>query len=75
MSQKTEDGAKLYIDGKHIDIEVGELHCYLPSDVKHYVTTAEGDTPRIMWMFGYQVSKKEFLNVKERFEDALATAN
>lgn len=75
MSQKTEDGAKLYIAGEHIDIEVGELHCYLPSDVKHYVTTAEGDTPRIMWMFGYQVSKKDFLNVKERFEDELAITN
>ena len=60
MSQKADDGAKLYIAGEHIDIEVGELHCYLPSDVPHYVTTAQGQTPRIMWMFGYQITKEQF---------------
>ena len=60
LSQKADDGAELYIAGKHIDIEVGELHCYLPSDVPHYVTTAKGLTPRIMWMFGYQCSKDRF---------------
>jgi hypothetical protein len=75
MSQKADDGAKLYIAGEHIDIEVGELHCYLPSDVPHYVTTAQGQTPRIMWMFGYQVSKENFLTLKKGFEDELATTN
>jgi hypothetical protein len=60
MSQKAELGADLYIGNKHIDVEVGELHCYLPSDVPHYVTTAKGRTPRIMWMFGYQCSKDRF---------------
>ena len=60
LSQKADDGAKLYIAGEHIDIEVGELHCYLPSDISHYVTTAQGQTPRIMWMFGYQITKEQF---------------
>ena len=60
MSQQADLGADLYIGNKHIDVEVGELHCYLPSDVSHYVTTAKGRTPRIMWMFGYQCSKDRF---------------
>jgi hypothetical protein len=60
MSQKTEEGAELYLDDERIDVEVGELHCYLPSDIPHYVTAAKGNTPRIMWMFGYQCSKERF---------------
>ena len=63
MSQKAESGAALYIGGKHVDIEVGELHCYLPSAVPHYVTTAQGQTPRIMWMFGYQVTPERFSQI------------
>jgi hypothetical protein len=71
MTQAADAGAELFIGGEKIDVGVGDLHCYLPSDVEHYVTTAEGDTPRIMWMFGYQISKEDFLKIKERAEDAL----
>jgi hypothetical protein len=72
MTQSADAGAELFIGGEKIDIGVGDLHCYLPSDVEHYVTKAKGNTPRIMWMFGYQISKQEFLQIKERAEDALA---
>jgi hypothetical protein len=75
MTRAADAGAELFIGGEKIDIGVGDLHCYLPSDVEHYVTTAEGDTPRIMWMFGYQISKENFLKIKERFENELAVAN
>jgi len=67
MTQAADDGAELFIDGEKINIGVGDLHCYLPSDVEHYVTTAKGETPRIMWMFGYQISKNEWLKVAENF--------
>lgn len=60
MTQAADRGAKLYIDDEHIDVEVGELHCYLPSTVPHYVTKVEGQTPRIMWMFGYKCDKERF---------------
>lgn len=63
MTQAADAGAELFIGGEKIDIGVGDLHCYLPSDVEHYVTEAEGVTPRIMWMFGYQISKPEFSNL------------
>ena len=60
MTQAADDGAQLFIGGKQIDIGVGDLHCYLPSNVEHYVTPAKGATPRIMWMFGYQITKEQF---------------
>ena len=76
MTQSADAGAELYIGGEKIDIGVGDLHCYLPSDVEHYVTEAKGNTPRIMWMFGYQISKAEFLQLKERHEqNDLATTD
>jgi hypothetical protein len=60
MTQKADSGAKLYIKEEHIDVDVGELHCYLPSRESHYVTKVEGQTPRIMWMFGYKCSQTRF---------------
>lgn len=60
MTQAADDGAQLFIGGKQIDIGVGDLHCYLPSDMEHYVTPVKGATPRIMWMFGYQITKEQF---------------
>jgi hypothetical protein len=60
MTQAADAGAELFIGGEKINIGVGDLHCYLPSDVEHYVTEVQGDTPRIMWMFGYQISKEQW---------------
>lgn len=66
MTRKADAGAELYINNEKIDVGVGDLHCYLPSDLWHYVTEAQGDTARIMWMFGYQISKQEWLQILER---------
>lgn len=60
VSKNSEIGGELFIGGEKIDIGVGDLHCYLPSDVEHYVTTTEGNTPRILWMFGYKCEKDRF---------------
>jgi hypothetical protein len=68
MTQAADDGAKLFINGKKIDIGVGDLHCYLPSNVEHYVTKVQGNTPRIMWMFGYQFSIKQFTTLQESWK-------
>jgi hypothetical protein len=64
MTQAADDGAELFIGGHKIDIEVGELHCYLPSYAEHYVTEVKGSTPRIMWMFGYQTTPERFAQIK-----------
>lgn len=52
MTQAAESGGILYVDGKAIDINVGDLHCYYPSEQVHSVTDVEGNTPRVLWMFG-----------------------
>lgn len=60
MTRDADAGGELYIGGNKIDIGVGDLHCYLPSAVEHYVTPVEGNTSRIMWMFGYKMSLEDF---------------
>ena len=51
---------QVYVENNKIDIEVGELHCYLASDYEHYVTEVKGETPRILWMFGAYVPKEDW---------------
>lgn len=63
LTRKSDFGAQLYIEDDYIDIEVGELHCYLPSSIRHRVTQAEGTKSRIMWMFGYQMSIQQFSDI------------
>jgi hypothetical protein len=60
MTRSAESGGELYVGGNKIDINVGDLHCYLPSTVEHYVTEVKGQTPRVLWMFGYQCSIERF---------------
>lgn len=60
LTQKAEYGGDLYINGKYIDIEIGELHCYLVSEIPHEVTKVFGDTHRIMWMFGAEVPAEDW---------------
>jgi len=64
MTTDTEKGGQLYVGGSHIQIQAGDLHCYLASSEQHYVTTVEGDTPRILWMFGYQVTANRFKQIQ-----------
>ena len=60
MTRGADAGGKLYVGGLHVDIGVGDLHCYLASAVPHYVTQVEGNTARVLWMFGYQTTIERF---------------
>lgn len=60
LTQSSEKGGQLYVDGQAINFNVGDLHCYLVSEHEHWVTPAEGDTPRIMWMFGAHVPAEDW---------------
>lgn len=62
MTRAADGGGQLYVDNKHIDIEVGELHCYLASDFQHCVTEVQGSTSRVLWMFGAAVSYENWEN-------------
>jgi hypothetical protein len=52
VTQKADTGGELYVGNTLVSINVGDLHCYLASEQEHFVTTVEGNTPRILWMFG-----------------------
>jgi hypothetical protein len=60
VTQAPEQGAKLYVEDELIDIKVGDLHCYYASEQKHYVTEVEGNTPRVLWMFGAHRPLKDY---------------
>ncbi len=60
MTRSPTDGGVLFVDGKQVDLGEGDLHCYLASNVKHYVTPVSGPISRVLWMFGYQVSQRDW---------------
>lgn len=62
LSQESEVGGKLFVEGKEVELDVGDLHCYLASEHEHWATKVEGNTPRIMWMFGAHVPKEDWNN-------------
>jgi hypothetical protein len=71
MTRKPIEGGILFVDGKQINLEEGDLHCYLASDVSHYVTNVSGPRSRVLWMFGYQISKDQWTRIlnKDRIKD------
>jgi hypothetical protein len=68
MTRAADAGAELYVGGEHIDIGVGELHCYLASEFEHKVTEVQGNTPRVLWMFGAAVPAKDWESGKIKVE-------
>ena len=60
LTQAPEAGCQLYVDGTPVNFNVGDLHCYLVSEHYHWATPVEGNTPRIMWMFGAHVPAEDW---------------
>ena len=68
ITRKPTDGGFLFVGGKQIDLDIGDLHCYLPSTIEHYVTETKGNVPRILWMFGYQCTTSRFNKIRDSYE-------
>lgn len=64
LTRKADAGGELFVGGTRVDAGVGDLHCYLASAVSHYVTEVQGETSRVLWMFGYQASPQDFAQIK-----------
>jgi hypothetical protein len=64
MTRAADAGAELYVGGQLVDIQVGELHCYLASEFEHYVTEVQGDISRVLWMFGGFVPAQDWESEK-----------
>jgi hypothetical protein len=62
LSSAAEQGCDLYINGSKVDVEEGDLVCYLVTDFVHRVTDNLGDKPRILWMFGWYLPKDKWEN-------------
>ena len=60
MTRKPDSGGKLFVGGQYVPLDVGDLHCYLASEHEHYVTTVEGNTSRVLWMFGACVPAEDW---------------
>lgn len=60
MTRAADSGCVLTVGGQVLDIEVGELHCYMVSDHVHSATPVEGVTSRVMWMFGAHVPSEDW---------------
>jgi hypothetical protein len=57
--QKPESGGNVIIEGKEFDMPEGDIICYYVSDLNHEVTKVLGNTPRLMWIFGFCVEESQ----------------
>jgi hypothetical protein len=62
VTQESESGGVLQINGTDYPVEVGELYCYLTSGNQQYTTPITGATTRICWMFGNWVPQADWEN-------------
>jgi len=62
ITQMPETGGELTVANKVYDVKCGDLHCYLPSKHRHKVGTVFGNHSRILWMFGFKISDKDWEN-------------
>jgi len=67
MTRKADFGGVLHLENQPVELEVGDLHCYLASDHVHHVSKVEGSTPRVLWMFGAYVNSNDWNSKKIAF--------
>jgi len=67
LTQAADSGGVLHLEDQPIQLEVGELHCYLASEHVHYVSKVEGNTSRVLWMFGAYVDFDDWNSGRIKF--------
>lgn len=55
--QKPDGGGNVVIEEKEYNMTKGDVICYYVSDLNHRVTEVVGNTPRLMWIFGFCVEE------------------
>lgn len=60
LTQAPRAGGILHLEGEPVDLSVGDLHCYLASEHRHFVSPTVGDVPRILWMFGAHIPAEDW---------------
>ena len=60
ITQHADGGGHTIIGGvEYNDLDTTDLLIYQVSEVHHEVTVTEGDTPRILWVFGFCLDNKK----------------
>ena len=67
LTRGADSGGVLHLEDQPIQLEVGELHCYLSSEHPHYVSKVEGNTSRVLWMFGAYVDPNDWNSGRIKF--------
>jgi hypothetical protein len=60
LSRSPKEGGELFINNVEYAMEECAIHCYLVSENPHRVEEMRGDTPRVLWMFGFAVPVEDW---------------
>lgn len=58
---KPESGGDLIVDDLQYEMPLNNFICYPVSELTHKTTLIVGNLPRIMWVFGFCVTKEQYL--------------
>lgn len=62
LSSAAEKGGVLTVEGKEFELDALSMYLCLVSEYTHSVSKIEGETPRILWQFGFNVDQKDWEN-------------
>jgi hypothetical protein len=62
-TQTPESGGITILDGKEYSFEYKDMIMYVASHVEHKVTECVGNTPRVLWVFGFCISLEQMNNI------------
>lgn len=63
VTQKPENGGITYIEDIPYQFDEKDMIMYITSHLDHEVTEISGDTPRILWVYGFCVNLLEMNNI------------
>lgn len=62
-TQNPENGGTTLIEEKEYSFEYKDMIMYITSHLEHEVTEISGNTPRILWVYGFSISLLEMNNI------------
>jgi hypothetical protein len=63
-----EEGGELIVEGKQYNMPEGRFICYPVSEVMHGTLLVKGAKPRLMWVFGFCVTPKQYLETVRKYQ-------
>lgn len=66
--KEPENGGDLVVNGDKYEMPLNQFICYPVSELAHETTAIFGNSPRVMWVFGFCVEKDNYLTAMENNE-------